>query len=288
MTSNHHQSKHHQIGPRDERESLSALFDGELPRDAARFALKRLDHDAGWRDSCGRWQLIGDAMRGQATAAAPADFAAGVMRKLVAEGQVAAAPQEASALAGANVAVQPGGGSRRWIGGAALAASVAFVAVLAVRPFSQSSVTDPTLQVAAQVAPASDASKSVAAAVSAADSATQASGTPEVRSIAAVDTQRDRRNRTLRTAPRAAGGDSRPTESVTSVDAAATIAVAPSHKPFHPPTDEITTRPWPRAVLPDSASGAFTASFGTAPSFYPFEPRVPSEPAPPAQDEPHR
>ena len=39
----------------NDRETLSALFDGELEDDAARFALRRLDHDAGWRDACSRW-----------------------------------------------------------------------------------------------------------------------------------------------------------------------------------------------------------------------------------------
>ena len=53
-----------------DRETLSALFDGELRGDAARFALKRLGHDAQWRQACGRWQLYGDVLRGQATAVA--------------------------------------------------------------------------------------------------------------------------------------------------------------------------------------------------------------------------
>ena len=70
-------SNHHPLHPRDEREALSALFDGELPGDAARFALKRLDHDAGWRETCGRWQMIGDALRGETISVAPAGFAGG-------------------------------------------------------------------------------------------------------------------------------------------------------------------------------------------------------------------
>ena len=44
-------------------ETLSALFDGQLEGDAARFALRRLEHDAGWRETCGRWQLAGDQAR---------------------------------------------------------------------------------------------------------------------------------------------------------------------------------------------------------------------------------
>ena len=58
----------HNSHPESDREALSALFDGELVGDAARFALKRLDHDQAWRDSCERWARIGDALRGQGAA----------------------------------------------------------------------------------------------------------------------------------------------------------------------------------------------------------------------------
>ncbi len=40
--SSHYGTNHHAIHPRDDRETLSALFDGELSGDATRFALKRL------------------------------------------------------------------------------------------------------------------------------------------------------------------------------------------------------------------------------------------------------
>ncbi|TZF80644.1 sigma-E factor negative regulatory protein, partial [Cognatilysobacter lacus] len=56
-----------------DQETLSALFDGELRADARRFALRRLEHDAGWKDDCGRWQLVGDVLRRQAPIAAPGD-----------------------------------------------------------------------------------------------------------------------------------------------------------------------------------------------------------------------
>src|SRR5688572_17625227 len=115
---------HHAIHPRDDRETLNALFDGELSGDATRFALKRLDHDAGWRETCGRWQLIGDALRGEAIIVAPAGFATGVMRVLATEAHAVASvassvSSSASGFAQANAALR-----RRWIGGAALAASV--------------------------------------------------------------------------------------------------------------------------------------------------------------------
>jgi hypothetical protein len=59
--------------PTSDREALSALFDGELTGDAARFALKRLDHDQDWRTTCDRWHQVGDALRGQG-ALLPATF----------------------------------------------------------------------------------------------------------------------------------------------------------------------------------------------------------------------
>ncbi|NUO77696.1 MAG: sigma-E factor negative regulatory protein, partial [Lysobacter sp.] len=61
--------------PVSDREALSALFDGELDGDAARFALKRLSHDEQWRRACGSWQLCGDALRGQAAGIAAPNFA---------------------------------------------------------------------------------------------------------------------------------------------------------------------------------------------------------------------
>ena len=73
------------LNPHDDRDALSALFDGELQGDAARFALKRLAHDPQWRESFSRWQLAGDAMRGHAIAAAPLDFADGVAARLARE-----------------------------------------------------------------------------------------------------------------------------------------------------------------------------------------------------------
>jgi hypothetical protein len=116
-SNSHSNSNHHPLHPREDREALSALFDGELPGDAIRFALRRLDHDAGWREACGRWQLIGDALRGEATFVAPPDFASGVMRMLAAEGAVGVVTSPASAHAMA--AASPTASGRRWIAGGA-------------------------------------------------------------------------------------------------------------------------------------------------------------------------
>src|SRR5690606_18825538 len=100
------------------RQQLSALFDGELGSDEARFLRKRLEHDAELAACVSRWQLAGDILRGQATAAAPAGFAARVA------GAIAGDARQAPVAAARH---------RRWIPGAALAASVAVVAMFMAR-----------------------------------------------------------------------------------------------------------------------------------------------------------
>jgi hypothetical protein len=49
----------------------------------------------------------------------------------------------------------------------------------------------------------------------------------------------------------------------------------PSHRNPFAPQEALPARPWPRAVLPGTNTGAFTASYstGSTGSFYPFEPR---------------
>ena len=54
------------------RQQLSALVDGELPTDEARFLLRRLEHDSELSGCQERWQLLGDVLRGRACAPAPA------------------------------------------------------------------------------------------------------------------------------------------------------------------------------------------------------------------------
>lgn len=288
MTHGPNTSNHHPLHPRDDRETLSALFDGELPGDAMRFALKRLDHDVDWRETCGRWQLIGDALRGEATAAAPADFAAGVMRKLAAEGHGASA---ASAVVPA-VDTTPAtvASRRRWFGGAALAASVAVAAVLVARPFSPPSTTPAQTQVAAgviapAVAPEHAAQTEVVAAVTGSTATS-----PSATTLAAAETPTAARKSASRPA-RAALRSVRPAADGTDT-AVAAVEPAAAQKPFHPPTDEIATRPWPRAVLSEG-SGNFTVGFGATSSptssLYPFEPRLPEAVATkPAATEPQR
>lgn len=285
-------SNHRPLHPRDDRETLSALFDGELPGDAMRFALKRLDHDAGWRETCGRWQLIGDALRGEATSVAPAGFAIGVMQVLTADAAADVAVLPASPQAIDAVAAATTGARRRWIGGAALAASVAIAAVLVVRPTSQpSSSAVPDARVAAgAVAPVATPVPAPGAIEAALPSSVETGPV-----IAAAETSPPPASQR---APRASRGALRPVRNRAATPAresaeepAVAVAATGSVKarqPFHPPADEIVTRPWPRAVLSEGvAAGALTVGFGSSSSatssFYPFEPQLPTETPSPSQ-----
>lgn len=105
------------------RQQLSAMLDGELAQDQARFLRRRLQHDADLSDCFERWQVGGDVLRGRQVSLLPADFADRVARAIEADG-VPAAP--------ARPAQRPR--LLRWGGGAALAASVAMAAFFVGRP----------------------------------------------------------------------------------------------------------------------------------------------------------
>jgi len=103
-------------------EQLSALLDGELPRDELRFLLRRLDGDADLARRWSRFQIVSAVLRREyAALRLKPDFAAAVLRRLDAE----ATPARR----------QPFGvRALRWAAGGAIAASVAVVALLATRP----------------------------------------------------------------------------------------------------------------------------------------------------------
>ncbi|MEG2806000.1 sigma-E factor negative regulatory protein, partial [Stenotrophomonas sp.] len=108
-------------------QQLSALIDGELAPEQARFLMRRLEHDAALAGCHERWQLLGDALRGQACAPAPPDFAERVRLAVVAE------PRPQTTTAAPERLSERRSGWRRWGGGAALAASVAAVAMFMTR-----------------------------------------------------------------------------------------------------------------------------------------------------------
>ena len=129
------------------REQLSALMDGALPPDQTRFLLRRLQHDAPLAESWERWRLAGETMRGLAPAQRlPADFALRV----------------GAALRGEDAPAMRSGGKRmptwlRWGGGAAMAASLAVVALIARQPDIEAPSASTPVQLAASPVPAVEA-----------------------------------------------------------------------------------------------------------------------------------
>ncbi|MEZ5464363.1 MAG: sigma-E factor negative regulatory protein [Lysobacteraceae bacterium] len=101
----------------DIKEQLSALADGELDRNSARFLLRRCETDAALVGDWSRYHLIGACVRRSEFQLMPQGFADRVRQQLLDE----AAPRR-------------GGTLLRWGGGAAIAASVALVALMATRP----------------------------------------------------------------------------------------------------------------------------------------------------------
>lgn len=304
----------HSDAHRDERENLSALFDGELDADAARFALKRLGHDVQWRDTCGRWQLCGDLLRRQAGQGVSPGFAAGgfaerVAAAIAADGALQDVRESAQAQDGAIVPRRRSGSRRGWIGGAALAASVAVAALFVARPFSDEAggAADPA-RIAAQAASAGPAQTSpqpapgatvpaeaapaealmAAAPVSAdtsltsADASALAAGAVAVAEIPRRLNERRSRGQSQRAALRASDRQAEAPLQVAMAGASSPVLAEAGHaNPFRPQpqSESPAARPWPRAALPNyqAAGSGYTASYGSAgfggsPSFYPFEP----------------
>jgi sigma-E factor negative regulatory protein RseA len=105
------------------REQVSTFLDGELPDSESELLLKRLTRDADLRASFGRYALIGETLRGASRAPVSRGFAARVNRAIDGEPGTAI-PQ-----------VMRTARSRWWkpVAGAAVAASVAAVAVVALQ-----------------------------------------------------------------------------------------------------------------------------------------------------------
>jgi negative regulator of sigma E activity len=113
---------------------LSALFDGELPREQAEMVIRRALKDPALRASWGRYALIGACVRGESIVAAlpQSDLAQRLRARLAAE------PDHDSGAAGGMAVAAPapsprGSLLRRGALGGAIAASVALASVLLVR-----------------------------------------------------------------------------------------------------------------------------------------------------------
>ena len=266
------------------RQQLSALMDGELPADEARFLLRRLQHDEELNAQWERWQLLGDALRGRAEAPAPAGFAQRVADALAAE--------PAASRRGAAKPARTG--LLRW-GGGALAASVAALALfVAVRPAGEEAApiaplaSTPASVTPAPVTPAATPDVSLANATELAPSTPVA---PAVRPASAAP-RRVARAQPVRDVAVRDSAPVRTTDTEVTVPvlvAAQTAPATPAEDPFSSAGREVqarvpAARPWPRSVLRGYPSGgAFNASFGggnaAVGSFHPFEPgALPSVP----------
>jgi sigma-E factor negative regulatory protein RseA len=117
------------------RQQLSALLDGELERDRARFLIKRLQGDVELSGVWQRWHVAGDCLRGHAIAPLRRDFVERIQLALQAE----ARPGRSHA-----------GTMLKWTGGFAVAASVALAALLAVNPASNPAAPGVALMAAQQ------------------------------------------------------------------------------------------------------------------------------------------
>ncbi len=105
----------------DIKEQLSALMDGELGRDERAFLMRRLEHDAELRAMWTRLHLMRDVMTHR-PGGAPLNLSDRVMQALADEDRNPATVQARAARSW-----------RPWLG-AAIAASVALVAVFSVAP----------------------------------------------------------------------------------------------------------------------------------------------------------
>jgi negative regulator of sigma E activity len=237
------------------RLQLSALMDGAVSPDEARFLLRRLQHDEDLAGCWTRWQLCGDVLRGHASAIVPAGFSQRVANAIAAEAGQPTHPGSTIASRWA-----------RWGGGAALAASVAVIALFVSRQMPDSQTPAPA-QIATTV-PATTPAKPIPASPSAPDTAAQLATAVAVADVPRRAVRRSRgqsQRAALRTPARAS-----------QAQVAIAASVPAQANPFAPST-VIQTRPWPRALLPNApASGAFTVEYGSSatPSFYPFAPRT--------------
>ena len=264
---------------------LSALMDGELAPDQARFLLRRLQHDGELADSWERWQLAGEVLRGRAGVLLPAGFAERVGVALRTEPVPAAAVLRAPGLL-------------RWGGGvAALAASVAVVALMLPRQAPDAPVQDDVADIVTapdtgrrNIVEAPAVEPPVEPAVADAPAATPVRA---VASRAAPSRAVDRGRASSRPqAPAVAEPMSTPSrriaDAVAATPASHLALPVPNRDPFS--DAPLASRPWPRAVLPQLGSGGTLAAGlpadAQSPSFYPFEPRLPAQADQPAPDAP--
>ncbi|MCA0298143.1 MAG: sigma-E factor negative regulatory protein [Proteobacteria bacterium] len=278
------------------RQQLSALMDGELLADEARFLLRRLQHDRDLAGCWERWQLCGDALRGRAQAPAPAGFAERVALAIAGD----AAASNAAQAAPSAPAARPRNLLARW-GGGALAASVALVALFMARQQSPQDVpvgdgaqvastqtTTPATAPASPADPAPDAEAYAAAAVAVAATVPRRQDATRRSATRSQQAARNAQRVARADAPvRATGNVSAqraPLEAVAALSAATALPAASDPFSHRAQDAVVASRPWPRSALSGypSAAGALTTGYSAdtaARTFYPFEPRPPSAPS---------
>ncbi|MET1161683.1 MAG: sigma-E factor negative regulatory protein [Pseudoxanthomonas sp.] len=274
-------------------QQLSALMDGDLPPDQARFLLRRMEHDTELTGCWERWQLCGDALRGQAQAPAPAGFADRISAAIAAEAPSHAAHAPASPRARSNLA--------KW-GGGALAASVAAIALFMVRQQVPDEAPAPATPAVADQSPAAVPS-AAAPGPAVRNAATAAAASVAVASVPRRQAEARRSATRSQQAARSASAvrnnaPERAVASAAAVPVVNALASTPGGASVNDPRASFSnvqinppaSRPWPRAVLPQysSGSGAFNADYSTdraEQTFYPFDPRLPVNPPIPVPDD---
>ena len=262
------------------RQQLSSLIDGELSADEARFMLRRLEHDEALSSCNERWQMLGDVLRGQACAPAPVDFAERVRVSVAAE----PAPAMQARVERSQDRQERRVGWRRWGGGAALAASVAAVAMFMTREQlpAPAPLDAPTTIIASQAelpaAPVTEASAAEQALAVAAVPAAAVAAASRRQEVATARRASASATRTQQAARSAAERSAEPQRAVASQAPLTPAVPAATARQF--PFGEVGSlqaKPWPRSSLAPAAGSALNASFSTqAPqaAFYPFEPRL--------------
>ena len=303
----------HDINARDaHREQLSAMMDGALSADEAKFLLRRMEHDDALADCWERWQFLGDAMRGQVGRALPADFSRRVGRA-IADGLADEIEHQPSLVVAAHGNAR--GPLLRWGGGAALAASVVLAALIGTRMLS---VPDDQIPVVANTAPASGSAPmlpdpsvpttvpTVAGGASgpivpptAESLIAQAGSAVVLAGMAGASDRRGSHPRILARAEatgasmvssKAASASTRSPKAAASPQVVATarsveVGSIASQGSQVAAEAGMTPKSWPRALVPGAAmTGEVTAGFESGPVFQPFQPRLGAQPASVAED----
>jgi len=222
------------------RQQLSAMLDGELSPDEAKFMLRRLEHDEELAGCWERWQVCGEVLRGRVERVLSEDFAARVAVAIQ-------APLPLSRPAGGlNAQRRPRRRALYW-GGTGIAASLALAALVVRLPGSEV-VVEPELAVVDSDAPV--AVTEVQAVL--AESASMVSPVPEPLPVAGPAPARNVAVTAIASAPDHSERAAR--------DLLAPTVAAPA-----------VPRPWPRA---GSGTGRFAVGYGAAPMpLDPFQPR---------------